>query len=75
MRTVCKFRCDTASPEDGEGPHTASFSPVYCGSPENEQFFRYTPSGSISLAVVRQQLFVPGKEYYVTFEEAPKAAP
>lgn len=75
MQTVCKFKCAAATPKDDPGPHSATFQVVYSGSPENERFFAATPCGSISLAVARGQPFEVGKEYYVTFDEAPPSAP
>jgi hypothetical protein len=45
-------------------------SPVSSGSPENESFYRYTPSGQIELSVVKPETsaqFELGKEYYVDF--------
>ncbi len=70
MVTRCKFRCTSATPKDGAGPHTASFTAVTSGSPENEQFFSATPGGSLSLSVVRQQHFEVGKEYYLDITPA-----
>lgn len=45
-------------------------TPVHGDSPENKTFFKYTPSGSINIAVVNPEVgdqFVLGKEYYVDF--------
>lgn len=46
------------------------FGVVNGDSEENKQFFASTPSGSIKLASVRDDLFEPGKEYYLDFKEA-----
>lgn len=46
---------------------------VSCGSKENEEFFKYTPSGTIQLSIVNPtaaEQFEPGKEYYVDFIKA-----
>lgn len=44
------------------------------GTPENERFHRYTPSGTISITVDNPAVvFEFGKEYYVDFSEAVKA--
>ena len=40
------------------------------GGGENESFFASTPTGSIKLSAVRNDLFEPGKTYYVDFTEA-----
>lgn len=49
------------------------FSPVYSGSPENQEFFKATPGGDISLYVVNKaayDAFEMGKEYYIDFTPA-----
>lgn len=43
------------------------FQPVTGGSPENDQFFASTPGGSLKLTAVRDNLFEPGKSYYLDF--------
>jgi len=46
---------------------------VTSGSPENEEFFKYTPSGSIDIGTVNAEAakeFEFGKEFYVDFTEA-----
>ncbi|WP_437227516.1 hypothetical protein SH661x_000396 [Planctomicrobium sp. SH661] len=48
-------------------------NPVINGSAENEQFFRYTPGGSIDIQTLHDaaaEQFVEGKEYYVDFTPA-----
>lgn len=37
---------------------------------ENAKFFASTPSGNLKMAAVRDDLFVPGKEYYLDFTPA-----
>ena len=54
--------------------------PVAEGSAENEQFFKWTPSGEIRLGVMNPaalEQFEVGKEYYADFTpaEAPKEEP
>ena len=47
--------------------------PVVGGTPENEQFYKYTPSGEIKLSLVADATadqFVVGKDYYVDFSPA-----
>jgi hypothetical protein len=49
------------------------FGPVYSGSQENEQFFRYTPTGDIrffTLNPAALSSFEMGKEYYVDLTPA-----
>lgn len=52
---------------------TINLNPVTDGSPENKEFYAYTPSGSIKLATVNAEaaaMFELGKEYYVDFTPA-----
>lgn len=45
-------------------------SAVYSGSPENEEFFKMTPGGNISLVTVNPKAaeqFKQGQEIYVDF--------
>lgn len=47
-----------------------SLSAVYSGSPENEEFFKMTPGGNITLVTVNPKAaeqFIVGKECYVDF--------
>jgi hypothetical protein len=37
---------------------------------ENDKFFASTPSGKINLSSVRDDLFDPGKDYYIDFTPA-----
>lgn len=43
------------------------FYPVTGTSDENNRFFASTPSGSLKMSAVSDDLFVPGKEYYLDF--------
>ena len=65
---VAKFICDSIKTfkEGGE----VVLKPVTTGSDENKTFFSYTPSGEVSLKVVKKEtldFFVPGKAYYLNF--------
>lgn len=77
MSVRAKFKVGRISQVDGG--HSSAIStminlyPVTSGSPENEKFYRYTPSGSIELSTVNAEAaknFELGKEYYVDFTEA-----
>lgn len=70
MTTRCKFHCDSVT-EFKEGAK-AMFYAVHNGSPENEKFFLYTPSASMELQLVKKNVFVPGKQYYIDITEATK---
>lgn len=71
MSVRAKFRCDSI--EHTADGATVKMAPVISGSEENKTFYRYTPGGSISLAVVNKDTaarFEPGKSYYVDFTPA-----
>jgi hypothetical protein len=68
-RVRCKFTCNFKD----LGNKTVYFSPVYSGSEENAEFFKYTPGGQISLHCLNENAlakFEQGKEYYVDFSSA-----
>lgn len=57
--------------------HTVKLTAVSGSSDENARFYAATPSGSIELTAVRQdigELFPIGGEFYVDFMPAPVAA-
>lgn len=46
--------------------------PVYSGSDENKEFFKYTPGGQITFNCLNESAlaqFEQGKEYYVDFSK------
>ena len=48
-------------------------NPVIDGSPENKEFYQYTPGGRIELGTVNAEAgnyFELGKEYYIDFTKA-----
>jgi len=68
MTVRAKFRVE----EKVERPDGFSVKlwPVTGGSPENQQFYKYTPAGSIELSTINAAAaaqFIPGKEVYVDF--------
>lgn len=64
----CKFVCaDVLKHVDG---FKTRFMPVCGGSPENEKFFKFTPSGLLEVGTHKDDEFVPGKEYYIDISEA-----
>jgi hypothetical protein len=76
MKTVrCKFKCVGVGEQENNDPakpvlYSASFMPVTTGSSENEQFFAYTPGGRLDLAVLSEQHFEEGKQYYLDITPA-----
>jgi hypothetical protein len=73
MTTRGKFRCDSKRGYwMNESARTYEFSAV-CndGTPENDRFHKYTPSGNISITVDNPNVvFELGKFYYVDLSEA-----
>lgn len=77
MSVRAKFKVHNV--DRGQYGTTVKMSPVYTGSPENEQFFRATPGGEVALYTVNEaagEQFELGDEFYVDFTLAkrePKA--
>lgn len=72
MTVRCKFKVTNVSAAPN-GEAQIALQPVYSGSTENEQFFRYTPGGWISIGTVNAEAakqFEVGKEFYVDFTPA-----
>lgn len=81
MKVIAKFKCSEkrlnteGKPEDGSH---VTMVPVTGGSKENENFYKWTPSGAITLGTINETAaaqFIEGEEYYVTFEKAVTLAP
>ncbi len=52
------------------------FSPVVSGSPENAEFFKWTPYGELKMGTVNPSAaaeFEPGKEYFLDFTKVDNA--
>lgn len=52
---------------------TVKLAPVWGDSPENKEFFKWTPSGKIELGTINPSAaaaFVIGGEYFVDFTKA-----
>lgn len=52
--------------------YAAKMMAVTGGSPENEKFFEYTPTGNLEIGTYKEDVFQPGQEYYLDFTEVPK---
>jgi hypothetical protein len=69
MSTVrAKFKCtEISQTEYGE---RIKLTPVTGGSPENDQFFKWTPGGQIEIGTINPEAakqFEVGKSFYVDF--------
>jgi hypothetical protein len=66
-----KFKCvDVVRSGDGS---LVNLEVVTTGTPENDKFFHFTPTGRIGLSIVSKETaanFEVGKEYYVDFTPA-----
>lgn len=72
MSVRAKFKVTSVTESEG-GLKTAKMQAVSSGSPENEAFFKWTPSASIDLSTMNPEAaeqFVPGKQFYVDFTPA-----
>jgi hypothetical protein len=68
----CKFICQSVTKSKVYGEDrfifSARFVPVtYDGGEENRRFFDATPSGELTLNLYREDLFIPGRAYYLDF--------
>ncbi len=74
MTVRAKFTCSSVTKSLGWGGnefhYNYKFQAVTSGSEENKQFFASTPGGNIELTAVRNDLFSPGKQYYLDFKLA-----
>ncbi len=75
MSVKAKFVCNSVM--DHGYNKSAKLSTVYSNEGENADFTKATPSGSLEIYIDKDvpasAFFEPGKSYYLTFDEAPKA--
>jgi hypothetical protein len=73
--SITKYIGFTQNPETGKYEAAPAFNykfqAVTSGSEENKKFFASTPSGTIELSALREDLFELNKEYYLDFTPAP----
>ena len=79
MTVVAKFTCIAKTQRKGWSGtppylYEYEFQAVTSGSEENKSFFGSTPGGNLKLQAVREDLFDPGKDYYLTFNVAEPVA-
>jgi hypothetical protein len=68
----CKFKCVNKI-EQEEGLSVVTMEPVYCGSKENEKFFKYTPYGKLEVGTINAEAskqFEVDNEYYIDITPA-----
>lgn len=74
MATRAKFVVTNKEDTIASGS-TVKLSAVTSGSAENEDFYKYTPSGQITLSTINEKAaseFKVGSFYYVDFTEVPE---
>lgn len=72
MSVRAKMRCEAKSGDEASG-YSILLRPVAGGSPENDEFYRWTPAGELSLTTVNPGAaaeFEEGREYYVDLTPA-----
>lgn len=67
--SVKKYRGWSGTPEF---LYEYEFQAVTGNSEENKSFFASTPTGSLKMSAVRDDLFDPGQDYYLDFTPAIK---
>ncbi len=73
VRAKFKVNKYETSLDRNEELRTIHMSAVYDGSPENKEFFKYTPNGTIQIGVLNRKAweeFPLGREVYVDFTDA-----
>ncbi len=74
----CKFRCVSITKiadwyKKDSFLYDYKFQVVTGDSEENKQFFASTPTGNLEFRAVRDDMFEPGKEYYLDLSAAQEA--
>jgi hypothetical protein len=73
MGVRAKFKC-VGVEDNADNGKNIRMEAVVDGSPENKEFFRWTPSGSLMLGCVNpaaNEQFVAGQEYFIDITPAP----
>ncbi len=72
MSVRAKMKCESIE-VDSDGAGRVELVPVIDGSPENEQFYQYTPGGRLSLSTINKaaiEQFALGKQFYIDISAA-----
>lgn len=71
-----KFNVQSITKHFGGGV-TVKLQPVTTGSEENKNFWKYTPSGELTMNIHGEasDMFNVGQEFYLDFTPASEAAP
>ena len=69
MTVRAKFKVTSVTEQEGN-VKSVKLVPVVGGSPENAEFFKWTPFGSIEIGTLNEKAseqFKPGSQFYVDF--------
>lgn len=70
---VCRAKFRLTARNENQAGYSLAFEPVTSGSPENDQFFKWTPWGKVEIGTVNPEAamgFKVGGEYYLDFTPA-----
>lgn len=70
---VCRAKFRLVSRNENQAGYSLAFEPVTSGSPENDQFFKWTPWGNVEIGTINPAAaegFKVGGEYYLDFTPA-----
>lgn len=73
MPTKCKFQCTHKTENDKDKSFSLRLEAVTSGSVENDNFFKWTPAGTLLLNTINAEAagqFEVGKEYYLDISPA-----
>lgn len=75
MTTRAKFYLYSKTEYTGDSATQLVFQAVISGSPENDSFFKWTPSGKLEMSVKPEvaEQFKLGEQYYLDFSPASEA--
>lgn len=76
MATRAKFYLYSKTTYAGDSATNLMFQAVTSGSPENDAFFKWTPTGKLEMSVKPEvaERFEIGKSYYLDFTPAEVSA-
>lgn len=76
MTTRAKFYLYSKTVYSGDSATHLMFQAVTSGSPENDAFFKWTPTGKLEMSVKPEvaEQFIVGEAYYLDFTPAKVSA-
>ncbi len=72
MKVKAKFKCNSIT--NYKGQQSVNMHAVCGNSGENADFTKYTPCGNLDISIMEDcpayNQFIPGEDYYLTFEKS-----